>query len=309
MKKLIFVLAVLVSSPVFALVVDLNDIGSGQVAIQYRDADPCNLPRMFALDITIDIPGQFTAISGYKADGESNAISPGYGIYPARIDINDNGDVDDYGSPLAYSGDPGAGNGIPSNHIVLEFGSLYYDDVNSPLTSGTLCVLDYSCDAAMGLTITMTDEDTYRKGLVFEDITLGDVNDSLIVCYGPPCLKDTAVEYADWVAWGSPACWCYKRQCRGDADGIKVGPFHLNALDFAILKAAFNKQDAALALVPNGICADFNHTKTGPFRVSALDMMIFKTYFNKQEILVPCCDMSPTDCVLTAGDKWNFWTN
>jgi hypothetical protein len=125
------------------------------------------------------------------------------------------------------------------------------------------------------------------------------------------CLKPTALEYLDWVAWGRPNCWCYKRQCRGDADGIIIGPFWVNATDLAILKAGFNRIDAALALIPNGICGDLDHVKIGPFRVNATDLAILKLYFNKLVGLVPCCDTAPIpgDCILTPADKYTFWTN
>lgn len=122
------------------------------------------------------------------------------------------------------------------------------------------------------------------------------------------CLKNTAAEYADWVAWGKPECWCYHRNCRGDMQGTQTGPFWVSALDLYVLKSGFNKQDAQLAAVPNGICCDFNHTKTGPFRVQILDLNILKTYFCKVTAQVPCCDNNQ-DCVLDATDKYNFWTN
>lgn len=316
MKKLVFFLAVFTAAPAFALDVTLTITPqpcggeSGQITIQYKDADPCNLPRIFALDLTIDSPGQFTAISGYKTDGESNSANPGYGIYPARMVFDEEGDITSYGDPRALDEDPGTTDQeFNTSHIVLELASLYYGDVNAPNTSGTLCVLDYSCSGGSDLDIVMTDEIAYRGGVVLEDGTQHDVCDVWVVCEAlSGCLKATAPEYADWVLWDCPACWCYKRHCRGDADGIMIGPFWVNSTDLAILKAAFNKQDAALAAIPNGICADFDHTKTGPFRVGALDLNKFKIPFNKMQTLVPCCDNNQ-DCVLDAGDKFNFWTN
>ena len=37
------------------------------------------------------------------------------------------------------------------------------------------------------------------------------------------CVKSTAFFYGDWLKFGKPACWCYPRNCRGDADGFKQG--------------------------------------------------------------------------------------
>jgi hypothetical protein len=41
--------------------------------------------------------------------------------------------------------------------------------------------------------------------------------------FNTDCFASTAIGYADWVAWGKPACWCFQRQCRGDINGIKSG--------------------------------------------------------------------------------------
>ncbi len=120
------------------------------------------------------------------------------------------------------------------------------------------------------------------------------------------CLKPTASEYADWAAWGKPDCWCCQRQCRGDADCLKQGPYWVGSWDLNLFRLAFNKTDAQLVLVPNGICADFNHSKQGPYRVGSFDLAIFRTWFNM--INVPCCDLDG-DCILTPADKYNFWTN
>lgn len=103
------------------------------------------------------------------------------------------------------------------------------------------------------------------------------------------CFPQDHRDYQEWVLVGKPACWCYLRQCRGDVDGVKTGPFWVAIPDLNALKAAFNKTDLVLAGIPNGICSDFDHTKTGPFRVGIPDLNIFRTYFNKVESYVPDC--------------------
>jgi hypothetical protein len=122
-------------------------------------------------------------------------------------------------------------------------------------------------------------------------------------------LNQAVVPVAEWNAWvqfGKPDCWCYKRQCRGDADGLKQLAAWVASNDLTKLKAAYNKNDAALLLVPNGICADFDHAKQLAARVASADLTILKAYYNKGEVLVPCCDNN-MDCVLTQPEKWNFW--
>ena len=108
MKKFVVLLAVLIATPVFALSIDMNDLGSGVVAIEYKDANALNLPRAFALEFTVDAPATITLTPGsFKSTGVSTSGSPGFGIYPARIVIDSNGDPCDYGSPLADPCDPG----------------------------------------------------------------------------------------------------------------------------------------------------------------------------------------------------------
>jgi hypothetical protein len=107
------------------------------------------------------------------------------------------------------------------------------------------------------------------------------------------CMKLGAPERAAWDAWGQPDCWCYSRQCRGDADGIKTGPFWVAIPDLNLFRTAFNKSDIVLQNVVNGICCDADHAKTGPFRVAIPDLTNFRLYFNKPALSVPECDKSP----------------
>lgn len=175
MKKLILVLAIaLMACPAWAvLTVDLVEVDSDTVAVHYSGADTANLPRAFALKLTIDGTGEFTAVTATKT-GESTASAPGFGIFPARIQISTAGAVTDYGNPLAAADSVGTTDQVlPSKEIVLEFGSLYYGDANAPATEGTLCTIDFTKGSATA--IAMEDELTYRGGLVFEDGTQGDV--------------------------------------------------------------------------------------------------------------------------------------
>jgi hypothetical protein len=189
MKKLILVLAIaLIASPVMALNVYLEkQAGVNVVDVKYSDADAANLPRAFALTLNIT-GGTFDSfVAGSYKVGESTSSSKGFGIYPATIVIDSAGVVTNDGTPLAAAGDPGtAGTGFGTSSIILEFGSLYDASVsgNAPLTSGTLCSINYTKGTATD--ITMEDEDTYRGGLVLEDGTLGEVTASLTLGGTPP---------------------------------------------------------------------------------------------------------------------------
>ena len=114
-----------------------------------------------------------------------------------------------------------------------------------------------------------------------------------------------AQHYADWVGygkWNKPDCWCYKYQCRGDADGLKVGMYRVQANDFNIFISAFNKGD--LKLDQTKICADFDHKKVGMYRVQADDLSELTKYFNKSELKRPVC---PLDWDGDGDDDYNFW--
>jgi hypothetical protein len=121
---------------------------------------------------------------------------------------------------------------------------------------------------------------------------------SFILFTEPDCLNITATEYADWILWGRPKCWCYPWQCRGDIDGKQTGPFHVAIPDLGLFKPCFNR----VVLPPGCICADLDHMQTGPFRVAIPDLAIFKTYFN--QFVVPQCDQPP---VYTG--PYNYWTS
>jgi hypothetical protein len=69
------------------------------------------------------------------------------------------------------------------------------------------------------------------------------------------CLPDTLPEYPLWVALGEPLCWCYPRQCHGDADGRRQLMYWVGSNDLSIFRAAY------LAYLWMGLyepCADFD---------------------------------------------------
>lgn len=126
----------------------------------------------------------------------------------------------------------------------------------------------------------------------------------------PECLSMGAYEYEDWVAWGRPRCWCYARQCRGDADGKPIYPgvgIYVSLTDLNILRAAINKMYDQPGWPADGICADFDHAPIYPgvpIRVSYMDLLILRLYINKMAGQVPLCD---EDLVYTG--PYNFWTS
>jgi parallel beta-helix repeat protein len=98
-------------------------------------------------------------------------------------------------------------------------------------------------------------------------------------------------DYSEWVAVGKPLCWCYPRQCHGDADGKKqgnvaIGYYYVSSNDLDILSACWKVSDpphgpGIVNLPPvHGVpvaCADFKHKRvgtsaTGYYRCSSNDL-------------------------------------
>lgn len=288
MKKLIFVLAIFIAAPAFALDVDLVDNGDGTFNIEYSNADPCNLPRAFALDLSIDGDGSFTSVTNYFTEGECNSTLRGYGIFPARIVIDSEGDVTDWGNPLAAEGSVGTTDQVlSSSHIVLELASLYMEP-NAPATSGVLCTVGKDCGAT-ATTVTMIDEDVYRGGVVLEDGTQVDVSETL-GCAPPPCLTlgqvfsvacsptvNLTVTQVMIDRWNhpnvnQPNCWCCDAQKCGN--GAYGGPSinRVDTVDLGALKSSWFKAHVVVGYNP---CVDFNLSG----RVDTVDLGILKSHW------------------------------
>jgi hypothetical protein len=106
---------------------------------------------------------------------------------------------------------------------------------------------------------------------------------------GVDCITTDHPDYDEWVAVGEPICWCYRRQCHGDADCKFQGKqkFWVSTDDLDILVAAWNKPFAEIdgktvSGVPM-ICADFNHKAQGKkkYRVSTNDLDILIANWSK----------------------------
>jgi hypothetical protein len=120
-------------------------------------------------------------------------------------------------------------------------------------------------------------------------------------------VKSTATFYAVWADFSRPNCWAFRRNCRGDANGGKVGVLWVQTIDLNVVVAGWGKQDPALKLasydpgtgpIP-AICADFNRTKVGVLRVQTNDLNVLVSYWGKVEAQVPVCDQT----------NYHYWTN
>jgi hypothetical protein len=72
--------------------------------------------------------------------------------------------------------------------------------------------------------------------------------------------------------YGKPECWCYARQCHGDADGLKQGSTfggfkYVDTDDLNILITGWQVKELdkgpGILSIPGAICADFAHDVQG----------------------------------------------
>jgi len=281
MRKIVLTLAVvLLAAPAMAsvkLIAEMDPTDPNKVWVKY-ESDEGQKVRAFALNLTAT-DGNIVAIGNF-AIGDNNG---GYGIFPgafrdAPIAVNPTtGQVDNWAvagySPLAPAGDPEAAGDIPGPAITIELGSLYTDAPPSE-TGDYLCSVTVDSDASM----LCIEGNAIRGNVVMEDASEA-TTDLTEACVpipprpGGDCFPgDNAVAHADWVAFGKPECWCYARQCYGDADGLKQGSTFLGFMyvgtdDLEVLVAGWKvleePKGPGIATVENGICADFNHDQQG----------------------------------------------
>jgi hypothetical protein len=304
MRKISLILAVLLlAAPAWATVNITCSQDGNEVTVSYEVTGEPNKVRAFALDIVIDNPD----VNIVAVDDTVNAY---YTIFPGSVVIS-NGEITEQGSAVAAESDypddtqPGLG----SSGITIEMGALYYptDDSspNAPPNQGDLLKF-YVEEIACTVTIS---ENNARGGVVLTD----PAEDPTVNAPGCELTFEECLiggnagpnEKSDWDAWGKPDCWCYQRQCRGDADGqIAYGTYWVLTSDLDALANSFAKDDATCQADPNcTICADFDHKQQyGTYRVLTDDLDILATYFANTS--VPVCDQAP---IITG--PYNFWTN
>jgi len=309
-RILLIVAMLLLVSPAMGVTITATDEGSGVVRIGYTGGTGI---RAFALDITVDSGATITSISDYKV-GESNATSKGFGIFPGRFrDViapaTPNWSDPNY-NPVAPVGDPDANDtGLGGNYITVELGSLY-KDANAPPDTGTLFKLHCALtgDANMCVKLNATRGNVVKEDATEAAVTLPGTGGCFKVAGAVDCLDAGDPGYAQWLTIGKPNCWCYPRQCHGDAEGksqgsTKTGIYWVGENDLNIFSVAWKvlepPKGSGIASVANGICADFardqqGSTKTGIYRVGENDLTQFSTWWKKLE--PPKGSGVPADC-------------
>lgn len=316
MRTLILAVTVLLlAAPVWADVeiTAVKDAGNDRLIVISYVSTEAQLIRAFALDFNAT-GGNITDVNDYALDGDNNG---GYGIFPGSFCDNivvdpcgvvSNWDVEGY-SPVAPAGDPDALGGIGTPGVTVEMGSLYTDAPPS-MTGGILCTVTVDED----VTELCVTANAIRGNVVLEDanepqnLTLPDGDTGTdCVTWGGECFPSTpnyALQYADWVAYAKPDCWCNSSaiageptqlgdyQCYGDANGDTEGglKYRVSLDDLNLIIANWKKRMSSTP--PPDPCADVDHKSEGglKYRVSLNDLNVVIEYWKKRDsALDPNC--------------------
>jgi hypothetical protein len=154
-------------------------------------------------------------------------------------------------------------------------GSWVKDDVTSP------CIDAGDPNNCLGY------HEPYPNGLVINMGAYGGTDQASMSLSTDECIFYWFERY-EWENVGMPICWCYPRQCHGDADCKAQGKqeYWVSTNDLDVLIAAWNKpfeeiEGKEVHGVPL-ICADFAHLPQGKqrFRVSFMDLDILIANWN-----------------------------
>ena len=281
MRTLFLMLAVLLlASAAYAADVTISCTADGNVVtVSYTASVDVNIPRGLGLDIKL---------SNAETINTVTPLDPNYWVYPGSYgDTNDPvGDPCDSSDTLP---------GEDSNGITIEMGSLHWppevNSPNAPEISNDLLSFKVTGDC----NVTISGNAARGKVVLYDATNEDDGRDVVYTgCVVGGCFPPAHPDYDEWVAVGKPNCWCYPRQCNGDADGALFGKnsYWVSTPDLTILKAAWEKALPDLAGEPN-ICADFDHELFGKnsYRVATPDLTILKEYWEETDGPDPNCGL------------------
>lgn len=307
MKRLMCLLVALMVAPAMAgvtiSVVDNGDLTADIVVVADGDDADANgsLIAGIALDVSVDA-GQILEVSNYKITGESVVGDKGYGIFLGTITFTGDDPVmiEDTGTPVAPADAPDNPPQLPGPACVLEFGALYDQAVPeaAPEATTVLCKIAVSEACNMTLAANSTRGGVVRigGGAVAANFVGGPITGSA----PEECMKPSHPDYERWVQFGKPDCWCYKYQCKGDADGknqgnVVTGFYPVGTLDIEVLLTAYLVREANIGAIPGAICADFDRKSqgnivTGYYPVGTDDINVLLDSYLVREANMTECD-------------------
>ncbi|MEJ5259793.1 MAG: hypothetical protein WHS88_06345 [Anaerohalosphaeraceae bacterium] len=205
---------------------------------------------------------------------------------------------------------------LPATTFVISVGALDNSGNQGGVTAGGVLANVKLSNFAGSTAQVCVEADALRGGIVGDNLGTVSASACANIASAPQeCVNSAAPFYAAWVQFGKPNCWCYARNCRGDADGLSQGNVlqgyaYVFTNDLNVLLAAYGVRESpkgpGIMSVPNGICADFARDQQGNVlqgyaRVFTNDLNIFLSYYNVREAPkgpgVPTCD----------GPNYNFF--
>ena len=327
MKKLLLILMVLgVAAPLFAqgrIQFYVTNNGNGSATVTYDCNDTYGIaPVAMGLEIKVTSGTPISEVTdvnpffdiymdaAYSMETDPCCLTPPCYTYGA-------------GTPIADPCGPGE-IALPSSYFVISMGGLggESEPLDDPCMSGTMFTLwsevqDPCQGGTEGGTATGTIKvDPLRGGIIGED---GEPMETNLddPAKAPPwviseCAKWGSAFYNNWrgrgsvigALWKKPRCWCYEKNCRGDADGVTTLGKRVAGPDLSVFLAGWNKKANAMAAAE--ICADFDHIKTLGKFVAVPDLGIFLANWNKKDIQTPACPPD-WDAIPDAVNDYNFW--
>lgn len=184
---------------------------------------------------------------------------------------------------------------LPATTFSISVGALDNSGSQGGVTAGGVLAKIKLSDIS-GSAQVCVEADALRGGIVGDNLGTVDADDCGTIA-ATECVSSTAPFYADWVAFGKPACWCYARNCKGDANGKAEGSafsgysYVFNA-DLTVLLSAYGVKEPpkgpGIASIQNGICADFARNAEGSAfsgysRVFNSDLSVFLANYGIKE--------------------------
>ncbi len=312
MKRLMAILVLVVAVPAMAAVTFTADGTGGKLQIAYTTSDG-DLPRGVALRIAADGGAMVDSAAAVVVDPAFNAFidwaysnplnyAVGDGHPLAKFDMAGALDADaaDFSVSMGVldpTGNQGAGPASTTNLITITFKNIPAEGSNVTISGDTL---RGPASGVVGSVLTS------NLPITVKVMPAGEVK----------CVKPDAPFFAAWQSFGEPACWCYARNCKGDADGKSQGNAitgfaYVFSNDLNVLIAGWNIKEApkgpGIMSIPNAVCADFNRDQqgnaiTGFARVFSNDLNILIANWNIKE-----APKGPGVADCTATGHYNFF--
>jgi len=289
MRKLALLAVLAMAVPAMAAVT-FTATGDGSLKIYYS-APEGEAPRGVALRVSLSDD----AVAG---PDDVVAVNPEFNTYidfaasnPGNFNVGD-------GHPLAKATEAGALEAAASEFSIC-MGVLDESGNQAPASTGDdILLIELNVSASCTATIcadTLRGPDSGVVGSVLESNLQEGCIEVAVTVTAEECMKTSHPDYDTWVAVGKPDCWCYAKQCKGDADGKAQvnGVLAVFTDDLAIFLGAYGQP----TLPEGGICADFDHQAqvNGVLRVFTDDLAIFLANYGQPGL---------TECDPT---HFNFW--